>query len=359
MTYLVMECHSAYAVVLDEEGRFLKTANLNYEIGQRVSVVYELQEHTGLQVTSGKVFRAASLAACVCVVLFAFWQLLFLPYGTVRMQINPDVSITSNRMGYALALEGQNADGVKLLEGYPYQHKKLERIFDELADRAAEMGYLKENGTIYISVISENQSWQEKTQAHVVQSLRAHVGDAITVVNEKKAEEAETKEQVQDATERETGAEAGRETDGKIAGETQKQEPQKNGEAGRRAEAGEDEDEDEDDDNEDDDEDTGGEEKENGVEEADSPEDDEGEDTGGKEKEDGAEEAERFDDEDGEDAEGMEEAEDIEEDVQAGEAENEEAAEPEEGENHGGAAGENAPENGGEEAPEAEGEIEE
>ena len=30
MKYLVMETHPAYAVVLDEEGRFLKAANLQY-----------------------------------------------------------------------------------------------------------------------------------------------------------------------------------------------------------------------------------------------------------------------------------------------------------------------------------------
>ena len=30
MSYLVMECHTSYAVVLDEQGRFLKVANLNY-----------------------------------------------------------------------------------------------------------------------------------------------------------------------------------------------------------------------------------------------------------------------------------------------------------------------------------------
>ena len=36
MNYLVMECHPGYAVLLDEEGRFLKAANLRYEIGQTV-----------------------------------------------------------------------------------------------------------------------------------------------------------------------------------------------------------------------------------------------------------------------------------------------------------------------------------
>lgn len=41
MNYLVMECHPGYAVVLDETGRFLKVANMRYEVGQRVSVLRE------------------------------------------------------------------------------------------------------------------------------------------------------------------------------------------------------------------------------------------------------------------------------------------------------------------------------
>ena len=36
MSYLVMECHPGYVILLDEEGRFLKAANLRYETGQTV-----------------------------------------------------------------------------------------------------------------------------------------------------------------------------------------------------------------------------------------------------------------------------------------------------------------------------------
>ena len=36
MSYIVMECHSSYAILLDEEGRFLKAANLHYQVGQKV-----------------------------------------------------------------------------------------------------------------------------------------------------------------------------------------------------------------------------------------------------------------------------------------------------------------------------------
>ena len=42
MKYLVMECHPAYAVVLTEDGRFLKAANMHYEVGQTVTEIIQL-----------------------------------------------------------------------------------------------------------------------------------------------------------------------------------------------------------------------------------------------------------------------------------------------------------------------------
>ena len=39
MTYLVMECHPAYALVLDERGRLLRVPNLGYEVGQTLGAV--------------------------------------------------------------------------------------------------------------------------------------------------------------------------------------------------------------------------------------------------------------------------------------------------------------------------------
>ena len=39
MSYMVMERRQAYAIVLDDEGRFLKVANLGYEVGQRTDFI--------------------------------------------------------------------------------------------------------------------------------------------------------------------------------------------------------------------------------------------------------------------------------------------------------------------------------
>ena len=41
--YIVMEFHLSYAVVLDEDGRFLKVANRHYQVGQTVTDVIEMQ----------------------------------------------------------------------------------------------------------------------------------------------------------------------------------------------------------------------------------------------------------------------------------------------------------------------------
>ena len=43
VNYLVMETHPAYAVVLDEGGRFLKAANLRYQVGDTVQEIVELR----------------------------------------------------------------------------------------------------------------------------------------------------------------------------------------------------------------------------------------------------------------------------------------------------------------------------
>ena len=77
MSYLVMECHPGYAVLLDEEGRFLKAANLRYKIGQTVydpvlmKETPEKERHTIRWVSSG----IAAIAACFLLFFgFSYYQ---------------------------------------------------------------------------------------------------------------------------------------------------------------------------------------------------------------------------------------------------------------------------------------------
>ena len=125
-TYLVMEVHSAYAVLLDNEGRFIKAANVGYQIGEVVEKVFPLKYPEDRKKQMSRVIRfAAGLAACLCVAVFGVYeyQYFFIPYGTLQMQINPDIEMTLSRSGRVLDLDGINDDGKVLIDDYEYGGK--------------------------------------------------------------------------------------------------------------------------------------------------------------------------------------------------------------------------------------------
>ena len=70
-----MEVHPAYAVVLDEEGRFLKAANLRYQVGDTVRDIVELRRPKEKRPALWKPLSGvAGLAACLCIVFFGYYQ---------------------------------------------------------------------------------------------------------------------------------------------------------------------------------------------------------------------------------------------------------------------------------------------
>lgn len=186
MKYMVMECHPGYAVVMDNAGRFLKVANMHYEVGQTVSSVLEMNIPDASRKTKMIHLRkrwisAVSIAACLCIIVLGGWRFLMSPYGSVRMQINPDVQMTVNCLDYVIGLDGINDDGDVLIEDYSYRGKKVDLVSDELADRAVEMGYLKEGGIIHIIVESKHERWRTETEKRIVIELEEHIKGSITV----------------------------------------------------------------------------------------------------------------------------------------------------------------------------------
>ena len=130
MKYMVMECHPGYAVVLDEDGRFLKAANMRYEVGQVVTNIVEMQapqqQATAQRKKAGKwIYSLAAMAACLVLVVTSVFQMNQTPYGSVYMSINPEVRIDVNRKDVVVGLEGMNNDGEQLIEDYSYRKKEL------------------------------------------------------------------------------------------------------------------------------------------------------------------------------------------------------------------------------------------
>lgn len=182
MKYLVMDTHPAYAVLLDEEGRCLKAANLRYQVGDTVENIVALREpaHNPLRFIK-PLAGAAAIAACLCLVFFGYYQPNFTAYGTLRIQINPDVVMTLSRTERVLELDGLNPDGSNLIDGYVYQGKSRDTATAELVDRAIEMGYLSGGDAISITVTSRDADWQTAEEEQVHRQLEERYGEHVVV----------------------------------------------------------------------------------------------------------------------------------------------------------------------------------
>jgi hypothetical protein len=179
---LVMEVHPAYAVVLDEEGRFLKAANLRYQVGDTVRDIVELRRPREKRPALWKPLSGVvGLAACLCIVFFGYYQPNFVPYGALRIQINPDVELTLSRTDRVLELEGLNADGQVLIEGYDYGGRDREDVTEELVERAIDLGYLSGGETVSITVTSADADWQAREEQAAREDLEERYGETIVI----------------------------------------------------------------------------------------------------------------------------------------------------------------------------------
>ena len=177
-----MEVHPAYAVVLDEEGRFLKAANLRYQVGDTVRDIVELRRPREKRPALWKPLSGvAGLAACLCIVFFGYYQPNFVPYGALRIQINPDVELTLSRTDRVLELEGLNEDGQVLIEGYDYGGKDREDVTEELVERAIDLGYLSGGETVSITVTSADADWQAREEQAAREDLEERYGETIVI----------------------------------------------------------------------------------------------------------------------------------------------------------------------------------
>ena len=191
MKYLVMQCHMSYATVLDEDGRFLKVANLRYTPGQTVEEVFPMAR------PEEKPSRpwAASLAlaaACLVLVLTGLLNLSGGTVGSVYLTINPAVRLDVDRRDRVVDLEGANADGDLLIEGYDYEKKDMELVVEELVERAVDLGYLHQGGRITLTLDGEDQSWvvshTESLTTRLDETLGQKMSVAITVTDSHSAE---------------------------------------------------------------------------------------------------------------------------------------------------------------------------
>ena len=194
MKYMVMECHLSYAVVLDEEGHFLKVANRNYEVGQKVTDIIEMQVPQSVpqkKKTNKWMYSLATMAACMVLMVTSVFQMGQMTYASVYMTINPEVRIDVNRNDVVVGLDGINPDGNDLIAGYEYKKKDLDLVMDELVDRAIDMGYLHEGGQISLVLDADSDEWIIVHSDTLTTQLNEYLNEKLSVT----IEVTDTKEQ--------------------------------------------------------------------------------------------------------------------------------------------------------------------
>ena len=188
MKYMVMECHLTYAVVLSEDGRFLKAANLHYEPGQVVTDLVEMEIPESRRDEKRKerrwIYTLAAAAACLMLAATSMLQAGNRTYGSVYMTINPEVRIDVNRKDLVVDLEGINHDGLELIDGYSYRKKELDVVVDELVDRAIDQGYLHEGGRISLALEGEDGQWVMDHSDSLSTHLNEHLTGKMSVTIE-------------------------------------------------------------------------------------------------------------------------------------------------------------------------------
>ena len=199
MKYLVMECHPGYAIVLDNDGRFIKAANMNYEVGQTLYNITEFVEMPAEHTIDNKtdcinkhnisktkilslknhrrLYNLIASAACICLIALNSWYFVFMTYATVEVKINPDVLIYVNSFNYVKNIRSLNSDGDAILEDYNYKCKKLSDVSLELTKTANAMGYLENNNDISIIVRSKHNKWAEKAELTINNEIDSYLND--------------------------------------------------------------------------------------------------------------------------------------------------------------------------------------
>ncbi len=154
MKYLVMEIDRDEAIVLDNNGRFLRVKNKNYQKGDTVTAVVLVGQPKRKLFSPRRIGAvAAGLAA---VIIFVVYMVLLRPVSSIEVKALSDVTLRMNSYGQVVDIDAANAEGRRLIDSYSYRYKHHLDVIEELLDRAREQGHLSERATLTIVVRGEN-----------------------------------------------------------------------------------------------------------------------------------------------------------------------------------------------------------
>lgn len=171
MKYIVMECHGGYAVLMDEAARFVKAANMHYEVGQTVTdpVLMEAKPEKSHSPNITVIRRFAAAAAGLAIfagVGYSYYYSNLKPHSTVVICSDADICLSLNRKGTVIRASSSDPAGNDVLDEYDYKGKDKLEVAGDILELEMSKGYINSGDTVrmYVSSESPQKSGDYKTE---------------------------------------------------------------------------------------------------------------------------------------------------------------------------------------------------
>ena len=162
MKYMVMECHEGYAVLMDEESRFVQAANLRYKVGQTVTDPVLMNAETEARSRiSMHISKFVAAAACLTVAVSAgafYYSGNYKAHSTVLISSEANVRMELNKKGKVLSISTDNAESDEILTNYDGKGKDMLTAANDIIDIEKDKGYIESGDTVDIYIKADNSA---------------------------------------------------------------------------------------------------------------------------------------------------------------------------------------------------------
>lgn len=179
MKYLVMECHKAYAVLMDEDSRFVNAANMHYEVGQVVTDPILMESDKTTPVMSKKfIIRTIAAAACIAIVSLAGMHFFIKapeePHTVIFVSAAADIKMELDGKGSVISITSDTEKGKEIIKKFKETHKVNEDRVDlasDILEFQIENGYISSGDTVEVLLPSDNsnnKTYKEEFKSEIV-----------------------------------------------------------------------------------------------------------------------------------------------------------------------------------------------
>ena len=171
MKYIVMECHEGYAILMDEDARFVNAANLHYNVGQSVTDPILMEEEQGKSRIKMYVTRFAAAAACIGILATAgsmYYARNLKPYSTILISSDAKIRMEINQKGKVITIKSDDKEIQEILKEYNGKGKDKLTAANEIIELEKEKGIISSGDTISVYVDSQTSKDYDSFKEDIV-----------------------------------------------------------------------------------------------------------------------------------------------------------------------------------------------